>query len=195
MTSIRVPPEAEPTAPVGAQPVRPPADRLDRVPGSDRLDRERGPDQLRDRGLAFQEPGPDDFFMRGLRRLDRAWAEAEPEPEAEEVGRPVFVDRSGRRRRLAVLVGSSLAVVIVVAIVMLLAGLSGVSPLSVPGFPDVAKQTKAPAVEPSQAPAGQRPVVPAAQPTTASPTESPSPSKSSPRHIPTQTPPHPSKSK
>jgi flagellar basal body-associated protein FliL len=129
-----------------------------------------------------------------LRRLDRAWAEAEPTED----GRPVFVDRSGRRRRVAIVVGSSLAVVIVVAIVMLVAGLSGVAPLGVPGFPDLAKQTKAPATETTPGPADPRSaVLPVTGPSTPTTTEtaSPSPSRSSPRHDPTQTPPHPSKTK
>jgi hypothetical protein len=58
---------------------------------------------------------------------------------------PIFVDRSGRRRRMVAVLGTAIAVVIVVALVAVAAGLSGVSPLRVPGFPDLTKPTNGPA--------------------------------------------------
>jgi len=131
------------------------------------------------------------------------WAESEPEwepwpfpdeePAEGENDGPVFVDHSGRRRRLAVLIGSSAAVVIVVALVILATGLSGVAPLSVPGFPDLGRPAPAPVVAPSPDPAQREP---GNAPTAASGAAlSPTPSRTSPRHIPTQTPPHPTKTK
>ena len=60
---------------------------------------------------------------------------------------PVFVDGSGRRRRLLAVVGTSIAVVLLVALTLLGASLSGASPLRVPGFPDLAKPNNGPGTE------------------------------------------------
>jgi hypothetical protein len=112
--------------------------------------------------------------------------------------RPVFVDRSGRRRRLTIAIGSSLTVFIVIALVTLVAGLSGVAPLSVPGFPDLAKPNKATSSEPNPAPGDPRlVVVPGAATAEPTPTGTPDPSasKSPNRHVPTQTPTHPTRTK
>jgi hypothetical protein len=57
--------------------------------------------------------------------------------------RPVFLDRSGRRRRLTVLVGTSLAAALLASLALLLAGLSGAAPIGVPGFPDRGEQAGA----------------------------------------------------
>ena len=54
---------------------------------------------------------------------------------ADAVAQPVFVDRSGRRRQMLIAIGASLTVAVVVALVTLVAGMFGVSPLRVPGFP------------------------------------------------------------
>jgi hypothetical protein len=97
---------------------------------------------------------------------------------------------------MTVMIGSSVAVVIVVALVMLVAGLSGVAPLSVPGFPDLAKPAP-PAVGSTPAPDGQPAPGAGANGSTA-PVVGADPSSSvrtSQRHIPTQTPPHPTKTK
>jgi hypothetical protein len=48
---------------------------------------------------------------------------------------PVFVDRSGRRRRLFTSLGAGLGVVLVVGCVLLVAGLMGSSPVPLPGLP------------------------------------------------------------
>jgi len=48
---------------------------------------------------------------------------------------PVFVDRSGRRRRLIVIAGTAGTLVLLAAIVALLAGFTGAGPVAVPGWP------------------------------------------------------------
>lgn len=109
--------------------------------------------------------------------------------------RPVFVDHSGRRRRLIVATGAGLATAIVVALIMLIAGLSGASPLHVPGFPDLGKPAEAPAAAGSQTPGLRDSTAGAGASGTAS-SASPvagtiaSPSPTSPRRVPTQTPSH-----
>ena len=50
--------------------------------------------------------------------------------------KPVFVDRSGRRRRVVKLTGAVLGGLLVVALGLLGAAVSGASPLRMPGFPD-----------------------------------------------------------
>ena len=50
--------------------------------------------------------------------------------------RPVFVDRTGRRRRIVLLTGVGLATVLASGLVVLAIGLSGGSGWHVPGFPD-----------------------------------------------------------
>jgi hypothetical protein len=51
---------------------------------------------------------------------------------------PVFVDRSGRRRRLVAVAGSAGALVLVLAVVALLAGVTGTGPAALPGWADTA---------------------------------------------------------
>ncbi|MDT5027018.1 MAG: hypothetical protein QOE61_3444 [Micromonosporaceae bacterium] len=50
---------------------------------------------------------------------------------------PVFVDRSGRRRQFAKLAGAVLGGLLVVALGLLGAAVSGASPLPIPGLPGV----------------------------------------------------------
>jgi hypothetical protein len=50
--------------------------------------------------------------------------------------RPVFVDRSGRRQRIAVALGSLLGMVLLTVLGVLTAGMFGAS-VSLPGLPDV----------------------------------------------------------
>ena len=121
---------------------------------------------------------------------------AEAAPDAQ----PVFVDHSGRRRRMFAIAGSAAAVVLLVALIMLGAGLFGVAPLRVPGFPDLGKANNgaAPSVTPGPEPitgGGGAGPARAEQGSTPSPTGSPTVAPSSPRHVPTQTPPHPTKTK
>jgi hypothetical protein len=47
----------------------------------------------------------------------------------------VFLDRSGRRRRLFTIVGTGLAAAALAALGLLVSGLSGASPLHLPGLP------------------------------------------------------------
>jgi hypothetical protein len=47
----------------------------------------------------------------------------------------VFVDRTGRRRRLFTLAGTGLAVAALIMLGLLVSGLSGASPLHLPGLP------------------------------------------------------------
>jgi hypothetical protein len=48
---------------------------------------------------------------------------------------PVFLDRTGRRRRLFVAAGSAGGLLLLVAVVALIAGFTAAGPGSVPGFP------------------------------------------------------------
>jgi hypothetical protein len=101
-------------------------------------------------------------------------------------GKPVFVDRTGRRRRVVIVTGAAVGILIVVALVMLITGLTGSSPLHVPGFPDrpgevpVAAPTTTP--EPSASETPQPDLAPNAGSVSATPT------RTSNRHVPTQTP-------
>lgn len=49
---------------------------------------------------------------------------------------PVFVDRSGRRRRWTVLAGTGMAVGLAASLTLIVMGLLGGSPSAVPGWPD-----------------------------------------------------------
>ncbi|MFC0507494.1 hypothetical protein [Micromonospora costi] len=49
---------------------------------------------------------------------------------------PVFVDRTGRRRRLTVIAGTAMGVGLLASVVLILAGLFFESPVPVPGWPD-----------------------------------------------------------
>jgi hypothetical protein len=126
--------------------------------------------------------------------------------------RPVFVDRSGRRRRLVKLVGTCLGVVLATSLALLAAAVSGAAPMHVPGFPDAvqhagggAADATAPPTTPPRAltgggrtppaPSGSRTSVatPVATPA-ASPSHSAVPTSAS--YVPTKSPhPHPSRTK
>ncbi|MEV6602157.1 hypothetical protein AB0M36_35705 [Actinoplanes sp. NPDC051346] len=85
---------------------------------------------------------------------------------------PVFVDRSGRRRRVVALAGSAGALVLVLAVLALVAGFTGVAPATLPGWAESGTErlrgdTTPPPAAPSPTPsAGLRPRVttPAAPP-------------------------------
>lgn len=49
---------------------------------------------------------------------------------------PVFVDRTGRRRRLTVIAGTAMGLGLLTSIVLILAGLFFDAPVPVPGWPD-----------------------------------------------------------
>ena len=107
------------------------------------------------------------------------------EPASHRV-RPVFLDRSGRRRRLVVVTGVGLAVLLTGGLGVLLLGITGTTALHVPGFPDQAAPSAN--VQPSMTPD------PVQTRTEAGPSaaggSSPTADRSSPRRIPTQTPSH-----
>ena len=183
MTPASVPSWAEPTTQAGAPsrraPVRPDSPRPS--PGWD------------DSRPASRRAGPEPEW--------EPWPFPDEEPAEDEPAGPVFVDQSGRRRRMAILIGSSVAVVIVVALVMLATGLSGAAPLSIPGFPDLARPAPPPAVASTPAPDGQPGGGVGANGSSSGstvPVVSVDPSSSlrtSQRHVPTQTPPHPTKTR
>ena len=106
--------------------------------------------------------------------------------------RPVFVDRTGRRRRIVLICGVGLATLLVSGLVVLFVGLSAGSGWHVPGFPDANNAVNG-------GDAGLTPL-----PTPFDATSEPSPTVSdgavdpfatpdptSPRRVPTQTPSHP----
>ena len=109
--------------------------------------------------------------------------------------RPVFVDRSGRRRRLTAMIGAALGVALVATLAAFAVGLSSGSPLSIPGLPAIGGQ-----VEPdttTSPDAHSRTLPPAGRPSTsatASSTE-PTPTPTLRRRVPTHTPPHTPKPK
>ncbi len=108
--------------------------------------------------------------------------------------RPVFVDRTGRRRRIMLLTGVGLATVLVSGLVVLAIGLSGGSAWRVPGFPEVNNAVEG-------ADVGASPTPTAAESSVVEPTSSAgetvepgtTPTPSSPRRVPTHTPSHPPK--
>jgi len=126
---------------------------------------------------------------------------------------PVFLDRTGRRRRLFVAAGSIGALVLLIAAVALVAGFTGTGPGSVPGWPGGAdelrvgrpdaavsvrpRKTRPPATTPA---AVQRTTAPVAlvttppAPTSAAPSSTPAASTNPHRRVPTHTP-NPRKSK
>jgi hypothetical protein len=112
--------------------------------------------------------------------------------------RPVFVDRSGRRRRLVRLAGASLGAALAAVLALLLAAMSGASPVRVPGFPDPGRNaggvdatTPAPPrrPDPPDSPAITTVVPPPSTGPAAAPTQTVK------RRIPTHTPDHPQPSK
>ncbi len=108
--------------------------------------------------------------------------------------RPVFVDRTGRRRRIVLLSGAGLATVLASGLVVLVVGLTGGSGWHVPGFPEGNSAANGADVGSTSTPPPEP--EPIAEPTTsAGETAEPSASAepSSPRRVPTQTPSHPPK--
>ncbi|BCJ50720.1 hypothetical protein Asp14428_21950 [Actinoplanes sp. NBRC 14428] len=119
---------------------------------------------------------------------------------------PVFVDRTGRRRRFVALAGSAGALVLVLAVLALVAGFTGAGPGPVPGWAEYRVERVRPAKAPSVPVRPRtRPAPPTSPPAaTAAPTRSraagignaPSPSASpstgaavnSHRRVPTHTP-------
>jgi hypothetical protein len=132
---------------------------------------------------------------------------------AQHTGDPVFLDRTGRRRRLFTLAGTAGGLLLAVAVLALLAGFTGVEPAALPGWGDAtpapgpsrgaAATTTTTATQASRsttAPPAPRPVtrVPSSPSASAdpapAPTTSPAPTPTATRkakgrgHVPTHTP-------
>jgi hypothetical protein len=109
--------------------------------------------------------------------------------------RPVFVDRTGRRRRIVLLAGVSLATILVSGLVVLAIGISGGAGWHVPGFPvgeDVVNGADVGSTPtPTLAPESESPEPNSSAVGAVAPGATPDPT--SPRRFPTQTPPHPPK--
>lgn len=124
--------------------------------------------------------------------------------------KPVFVDRSGRRRRLVRVAGATVGLTLTLAAALMVAGFTGAGPGHLPLLPDPAGDrmgtaTKAPRPAVVPAPSSPRPSripdAPTTRPTrssgvaatatvTATPatTATPAPSRSGHRRVPTHTP-------
>jgi len=93
-------------------------------------------------------------------------------------GRPdadaVFVDTSGRRRRVFVTAGIAGATVLILLAVALLAGLTGVGPAEVPGWPGSGQhEAQGPSGAPNGSPDAAGQPAPSATPNAPSPAASP----------------------
>lgn len=118
--------------------------------------------------------------------------------------KPVFVDRSGRRRRLVRVAGAAAGLALTLASALLVAGFTGAGPGHLPLLPDpaggrVGAATKSPRPEVAPAPATPTRLTPRPEGGTAPRTTSPgaaattaravpTPSRSSHRRVPTHTP-------
>jgi hypothetical protein len=121
---------------------------------------------------------------------------------ARRVARPVFLDRSGTRRRVLTVVAAALGCGVCGALTLLVLAFAGASPVSIPGFPQAHPVTKPPSAGSGAQAGGALPArtsdttgtVPGR---TASPTSlaDPSSTTTKPGHQPSHTPPHPTKSK
>lgn len=118
--------------------------------------------------------------------------------------RPVFLDRSGRRRRLVKIVGVGLGAVLAASLALIVAAVSTASPVHLPGFPDIGLNagrttgvtaTPIPSGPTRPGSGGRTGPGPSAVPSSdLGPTDTASPSASSKRgRVPTQTPSHPTK--
>jgi hypothetical protein len=110
---------------------------------------------------------------------------------------PVFLDRSGRRRRLVLVAGAFFGVLLMASAGMLVAGMSGASPTGVPGFPDAVRQVDEatpgpdappPTTTPDPGTSGQVPPSTLPTPGASAPTDS-----IANRRVPSHTPAHPPK--
>src|SRR5262245_37148349 len=74
--------------------------------------------------------------------------------------KPIFLDRSGRRRRIVATAGAAAVVAVVIALVLLVAGLFGASPVPLPGLPDLVGPAPSPGTSgpPSSATEATEPV-------------------------------------
>jgi hypothetical protein len=120
--------------------------------------------------------------------------------------RPVFLDRSGRRRRFAVLLGTGLATALLAGLGALAVALSGSTDVTIPGFPDSDRRADAPDDRPPATTPGTPPTLvrpPAEADTTSdpasvvvtTPTVTPSSRRPGNGRNPTHTPPRPKPTK
>jgi hypothetical protein len=109
--------------------------------------------------------------------------------------RPVFLDRSGQRRRRFIAIGAALAAALVAGLAVLALGFMGSSSGHVPGFPD-AERPPSPAAPAPSASSRTSTTAPstAPKPTPSASPAAASPSPTSKRHYPSH-PPRPSKSR
>jgi hypothetical protein len=110
--------------------------------------------------------------------------------------RPVFLDRSGRRRRLTVLLGTGLATALMAGLGALAVALSGSTAVDIPGFPDSDRHADAPdgrppATTPGSPPGDGRPAGAGSDPTSVAATSTVTSSSERPGNgrNPTHTPP------
>jgi hypothetical protein len=113
---------------------------------------------------------------------------------------PVFVDRTGRRRRVFLIAGLASGAALALATLVLIAGFTGTGPGHLPLLPESAgEQLRAPAatVKPTEAPratlspsprAGSPRPTPSGTPEPTVTEVAPSPSKTNHRNVPTHTP-------
>lgn len=116
---------------------------------------------------------------------------------------PVFVDRTGRRRRLFMATGAAGGVAMALVTLALIAGFTGAGPGYLPTLPESAGDQQLDSGEAGQPSAAVRPVspspriaspatgarpTPAPSPTQALPAASPTPTPNSHRRVPTHTP-------
>jgi hypothetical protein len=65
---------------------------------------------------------------------------------------PVFVDRSGRRRRLFTVIGAGIGVALLLSLGLIIAGLFGAAPVHVPGLPSSGGVAAQPGISESAGP-------------------------------------------
>jgi hypothetical protein len=127
------------------------------------------------------------------------------EPDAEPAAEPVFVDRTGRRRRLFAVAGGAGAILLALASLVLVAGFTGAGAGYLPTLPQPAGSKARGGVSTAKPSETTRPAVPTRAPATAgsagtgsvpsaTPTPpaavTPTPSRTNNRRVPTQTPSH-----
>jgi hypothetical protein len=114
------------------------------------------------------------------------------------IARPVFLDRSGTRRRLLTVFAAALGCGLFGALTLLVLAFSGASPVPIPGFPQNHPATSPPAAGPS-AQAGGALTTSGAGSLRSAPTTTPLPGSATPSPTPTRPghshTPHPSRSK
>lgn len=88
---------------------------------------------------------------------------------------PVFVDRTGRRRRLFAVAGATGGLVLVLAAAALLAGFTGDGPATVPGWPTGGRPARSTTARPAAPGPDTTQARPSAEPTLPVPVAAPAP--------------------